>query len=128
MSLYQGFVDNHGADGSEGIIGIGVEYGGPYNWWESGIVITFNYYDPAPDCFDHIHVWSSHLPNACNDPMVLKGHLASEAFSHCTITANGYIEASHVVNFNATSTIDIYPDFTVESGAVLEMNIQTSCN
>jgi hypothetical protein len=30
MSLYQGFTDDTGDTGKEGIIGIGIEVGGPY--------------------------------------------------------------------------------------------------
>jgi len=126
MSLYQGFTDDTGDMGEEGIIGIGVEIGGPYYGWNSGAVLTFNYYDPVAGCHEYLTVDTDALPNGCGLPLSLKGYIPSDTYSDCSIDISATIESGIDVNLNTINGVAMYPTFTVEAGGTLEIEVATT--
>lgn len=129
MSLYQGFTDDTGDTGKEGIIGIGIEVGGPYYGWNSGAVMTFNYYDPVVGCHEYLTLDTDQLPNGCGLPLSLKGYLTSGAYSDCSIDISATIESGTIADLNVSNEVVMYPSLTVEQGGTLEVNTKSSnCN
>jgi len=129
MSLYQGFTDDTGDMGKEGIIGIGVEIGGPYYGWNSGAVLTFNYYDPVVGCHEYLRLDTDQLPSACGLPLSLKGYIPSDTYSNCTIDISATVESGIDVTLRVINGVNMYPSLTVDQGGELEVSIAASnCN
>ncbi len=128
MILFQGFSDNYGDIGKAGIIGVGVAVGGPYLGWSSGLVLTLNYFDPTVTCNEVLVVDTDDLPGACGTALLtLSGDIPTNIYDSNLIEVEGNIQNTAVVIFNATTSVTVTGEFTINNGADFTLNIM-GCN